>query len=111
MPYQLGQIVLLRFPFTLPDRDKRRPALVLLDTEDGDLLLARVTTHLYGTRHDIVLNDWKQAGLLKPSIVRLHKLASLDSNLVEKSLGTLASSDFEVVRERWPRLLDPGRAG
>ncbi len=35
--YQPGEIVLLLFPFAGTRKAKRRPALVLLDTEDADI--------------------------------------------------------------------------
>ncbi len=40
--YQPGEIVLLLFPFTDMGGAKRRPALVLLDTGDIDIVVARV---------------------------------------------------------------------
>jgi len=70
--YQPGDLVLVEFPFTGPGT-KLRPALVVLDSGDADVVLARVTTPPY----DIHLTDWRQAGLLAPSFVRLHKLATL----------------------------------
>ena len=42
--YEFGDILLLRFPFTDPLRMSKRPALVLYDGEDLDVLLCRVTT-------------------------------------------------------------------
>jgi mRNA interferase MazF len=42
---------------------------------------------------DILPRDWKQSGLLHPSIIRLTKIATLDSELIEKKLGTLSAGD------------------
>jgi mRNA interferase MazF len=44
--YAAGDIVLLQFPFTDTAGSKRRPALVLLDTGDDDIVVARVTGQL-----------------------------------------------------------------
>ena len=41
--YQPGDVVLLAFPFTDGVRQKQRPALVLLDTGDPDIVVARIT--------------------------------------------------------------------
>jgi len=41
--FAAGDIVLLKFPFTDAAGSKRRPALVLLDTGDEDVMVARVT--------------------------------------------------------------------
>jgi hypothetical protein len=39
--YQSGEVVLVSFPFTQSSQTKNRPALVLLDTGDADVLVAR----------------------------------------------------------------------
>jgi mRNA interferase MazF len=95
--YAAGDIVLLRFPFTDAAGSKRRPALVLLDPGDDDIVVARVTGQLSTIPQDITLNEWQQAGLLIPSVVRLHKVATLQRNLVDKKLGRLAPDDWSRV--------------
>jgi mRNA interferase MazF len=42
--YQAGDVVLVDFPMTVSGPGKPRPALVILDTGDADVVLARVTT-------------------------------------------------------------------
>ena len=54
---ETGTIVLLKFPFSDGISYKRRPALVLKDFEDGDLLVCRITSMLYTSKYDIYLND------------------------------------------------------
>jgi len=54
---ETGSIVLLRFPFTDGIGFKRRPALVLKDCEDGDVLVCRITSKIYNSKYDIYLND------------------------------------------------------
>ena len=95
--YQAGDVVLVDFPFTVSGQGKPRPALVILDTGDADLLLARITTQSRSTPCDVTLAGWQQAGLLAPSIVRLHKLASLAKTRVQKYLGTLDPNDHQHV--------------
>jgi len=91
--YQAGDILLVDFPFTVTGQCKVRPALVILDTGDADILLARVTTQVWNTRYDVPIAGWKQTGLLAPSVVRLHKMATLAKSRVQRQLGTLHSSD------------------
>jgi mRNA interferase MazF len=91
--YQTGDLVLVAFPDSSGLTGKQRPALVVAHTGDSDLVLARVTTHLYASAFDVVVNDWKTAGLMAPSVVRLHKLATLEKRLVTRRMGTITSAD------------------
>jgi mRNA interferase MazF len=98
MHFDPGDIVLLTFPFTGETGSKRRPALVLLDAGDDDILVARVTTQQHTSRFDLVLRDWKEAGLIASSSARLHKLATLEKSLVDRRLGGLSAFDWSQVR-------------
>jgi mRNA interferase MazF len=95
--YQPGDVVLVEFPFTVSGPGKPRPALVILDTGDADVVLARVTTQAPHTPFDVTLSGWQQAGLLAPSTVRLHKLATLAKTGVRRQLGSLTASDRQRV--------------
>ncbi len=98
MLFETGDLVLLRFPFTGQTGDKQRPAPVLLDAGDDDLLVARVTTHRYASRFDCAIENWMVAGLLAPSTVRLHKLATFEKSLVRRKLGHLDKLDWVMMR-------------
>ena len=102
--YRPGEIVLLKFPFTDAEGAKQRPALVLLDTGDQDILVARVTSQITQAAFDVKLVDWQQAGLLLPSTVRVHKLATLEKQLAERRLGMLTPGDWAQVRAAIERL-------
>ena len=43
------EIILLKFSFTDVDKYKKRPALVLLDTNDSDIIVCRITSNMYET--------------------------------------------------------------
>ncbi len=91
-----GDIVLLKFPFTDGKSFKKRPAMVILDHKE-DIIVARITSKKYDGDFDVELEDWADAGLLAPSWVRLHKVATLQKSLVEKKLGRLQGFDPEDV--------------
>ena len=84
-----GDIVLLKFPFTDGKSYKKRPALVINDCDDGDIVVCRITSQIYDTKNDYYLVNWNEAGLKLPSVVRVHKIATLDKSLVEKRIGKL----------------------
>ena len=81
-PFRRGDLVLLAFPFSSGAGFKQRPALVILDSSDEDVLVARVTTQPYDSTFDVTIQGWRTAGLLAPSVARLHKIATIDNSLV-----------------------------
>ncbi|MBU1370077.1 MAG: type II toxin-antitoxin system PemK/MazF family toxin [Bacteroidetes bacterium] len=84
-----GDIVLLKFPFTDGKSFKKRPALIINDYDDGDIIVCRITSQIYDTKNDYYLDKWSDAGLKLPSVVRVHKIATLDKRLVETRMGKL----------------------
>ena len=87
--FEFGDIVLLTFPFTNGVQKKKRPALILLDADDGDVILCRITSKKVETKYDFILEEWKNFNLLLPSVIRMHKIATLDKKLIERKLGKL----------------------
>lgn len=82
-----GDIVLIPFPFTDLTGNKLRPALVLL-AGSVDVMVAFITTQLrWKESSDVILSPTEQNGLKQESLIRLAKLATLDSNLVDGLLG------------------------
>ncbi|MFC2087152.1 type II toxin-antitoxin system PemK/MazF family toxin [Bacteroidota bacterium] len=92
-----GDIVLLKFPYTDSITFKRRPALIIHEFNDGDVIVCRITSQIYKTPYDIFIDDWEKCGLKLPSVIRVHKLASLEKILVEKIMGKIDSLMKEKV--------------
>jgi mRNA interferase MazF len=55
--YQPGDLVLVAFPYTAGVQTKSRPALVLVDTGDADIVVARVTTQSGQSDHELPIED------------------------------------------------------
>ena len=98
--YRAGEIVLLLFPFADATGAKRRPALIIRDTGDEDVIVCRVTSQVAQTTFDVELEEWPQAGLQLPSVIRVHKVATLEKRLIERRLGVLTPSDWSRVRAK-----------
>jgi mRNA interferase MazF len=94
------------FPFTDLSSTKRRPALIVspdVYNAGKDVVIAYVTSQLtskslYG---DYRLQKWKEAGLPKPSLVRM-KFATLDKGIIIKRLGKLETDDSEEIEKILP---------
>jgi mRNA interferase MazF len=100
-----GEVVVLPFSYTDLQSEKRRPALVLLDSDDGDILVARITSKKNVSPFDIPIQSWREIGLIVPSFIRMHKLMTIEKNLIIKSLGYLSSSDLEQARTVFNNIL------
>ena len=96
--YEFGDIVLVPFPFIDQSAVKRRPAVVVSSSAyhraRPDLLIMAVTGQQPSTLTvgEVQVQDWKSAGLLKPSILK-PVLTTIEPALVLKKLGRLTPHD------------------
>jgi mRNA interferase MazF len=97
---KLGDIYICSFPFTSGQFSKPRPVLVLLDLEE-DCLIARITSVPHTGLLDVPLTQWREAGLEKPSVVRLTRLVTAEKKLLKLKIGELSSVDLQSVRLAW----------
>ena len=95
---ETGTVVLLKFPFTDSISYKRRPALVIRDLEDGDIIVCRITSKIYKSKYDIYLDDWSNFGLKLPSVVRVHKMATLEKDMIETIMGQINETVLSEVK-------------
>ena len=107
--YKPGDVVEVPFPFIdLPVR-KRRPALVLssevMQREQGVVILAMITSAKRSKwNSDVSLQEWQQAGLKAPSIVRW-KIFTLESALIQSRRGSLTSEDKSRVSTSFQKVV------
>ena len=73
--FKTGDVVTVEFPYSDLQGRKKRPDLVLA-SDENDALLARITTRPPRDFGDILLENWSDVGLPKPSTVRLTKLVT-----------------------------------
>lgn len=101
--YRFGDIVLVIFIQTDGIR-KQRPALVVLDAGDDDLVLAPITTTERKSKGDCKIKNWRQSGLLLNSWVRLAKISCLSKSDIHKQLGVFDTNDKRQVILSWNKL-------
>lgn len=106
-----GDIVLVRFPFTDLSSEKLRPALVLVpENEEGDVLLAFITTQLdKKAAQDIIISlkepDFHKTGLKKESLIKLNKIATLNKRILLGKIGEVSFSLMNKVNANLKELL------
>jgi mRNA interferase MazF len=103
--YNFGDIVLIGFPHTDLQGTSKRPAIVMYDSGDQDVLLARITTQEYTTETDYRILDWQKSGLLAESYIRLGKQATIEKRYIVKQLGTLPASQINSLKTMLRKML------
>jgi mRNA interferase MazF len=96
--YKFGDVVLIGFPHTDLLGTSKRPAIILYDSGDQDVLVARVTTQEYLTEADFKIYEWRKCGLLAESCIRIGKQATLEKRYIIRQLGTLGSQEIEALK-------------
>jgi mRNA interferase MazF len=107
--YEPYDVVVVPFPFTDRETQKRRPALVLssaaFQKETGHVILAMVTTAKQSAwKSDVPLKYWQAAGLPRASVVRA-KLFTLDTQFILRRLNALSKTDQRAVRRSFAAIL------
>jgi mRNA interferase MazF len=97
-----GELWTADIPFTSRAETKRRPVLTLW-VDGHDVVVAVVTSAQPRTPTDVPLRDWKSAGLVVPSTVRLSRLDSLEGSLLMRRLGRLSRADAQLLASVWDR--------
>ena len=99
-----GDIVLTPFPFTDLTRSALRPALVVSDGPIGeDLVLAGISSIIRGPQIPTDLRvesthpEFLQTGLRVTSVIRLHKLATVERSILVRRLGHIGPQLFSEV--------------
>ena len=54
-------------------------------------MVCRITSKLYKSVYDVELKDWETNGLKLASVIRVHKIAALEKNMIDVKLGEIDS--------------------
>ncbi len=105
-------VVTVPFPFVDRPETKRRPAVVLSNSEfnrSNHTVLAMITTKRKPAwPGDTPVEDYKTAGLRFPCLVRF-KLFTLDNRLLCKKIGHLSEKDSSILSNHLCSYLLPRR--
>jgi mRNA interferase MazF len=103
-----GDIVLVRFPQADLKAGKLRPALVIAiaPSHHSDLLLALVSSRTYQVvpEFDEIVavsdDDYAKTGLKVTSVIRLSRLATVESAVISARLGNISPERLNRVKSR-----------
>lgn len=99
---EFGDVVLVPFPFTDQTATKKRPAVVVSSDayhrDRPDVILMAVTSQVRPAVGvgEIPVQRWKEAGLLKPSVLK-PLLATVERRLLIRKLGRLDAQDRDAL--------------
>ncbi|MCD6012011.1 MAG: hypothetical protein K0Q79_1873 [Flavipsychrobacter sp.] len=103
-----GTIVLTKFPFTDLSSVKRRPGIVVSQSVSGenDVIIAFISSVIpvnsEGTDYIIASThiDFLETGLKKSSIIKLNKIATINSSLISGEIGSASAAIMKEVDAR-----------
>lgn len=103
MFYKQREIVLVKFVFSEGAGFKKRPALIVSSSAyhqaRQEVIIAAITSNteriLAG---DTLVEDWKKANLLYPSLVT-GILQTIKQDMIERRFGSLSVEDFHQVQK------------
>ena len=102
--YSFGDIVLVPFPFTDQSSTKKRPAVIVssdpYNRQWPDIIIMAVTSQVRSAGYfgDVSVEKWKQAGLLKPSVIK-PIFTTIEKGLVIGKLGRMGEKDLSSLQE------------
>jgi mRNA interferase MazF len=106
MAYDVGDVVLVPFPYRDRETTRTRPAVVVSCSaynDTDDLVIAGITSHPPRSTWDYELQNWGEAGLRLPSTVRM-LLATVATSRVQLTIGRLTDRDWAEVQQRIRRV-------
>ena len=97
-----------RFPYLETDKDKIRPVIVVSrpHSKHNIILVAPVSSMAELESADIAIKNWREAGLVKPSVARVHRLTSLLQSDLTSHLGGLSVADKKNLQRALRELLN-----
>lgn len=96
-----------RFDFSEGHGYKYRPVIVLATRPDGSLVaMITSSTNKLSLEHDCPIREWVAAGLNKPSIARLDRIAQIPAGYLGTAgrIGRLANTDVAAIRTMLARI-------
>jgi mRNA interferase MazF len=97
--YNKGDVVLVSYPFTNLKQSKVRPAILLRDQFQEDILVCPISTRIKVKSYELIITDEDYDGriLPVPSCIRTHNLFSLHASLVQQKVTRLSDGALQKL--------------
>ena len=107
---EIGNVVLVRFPFSDLSAIKLRPAVVLAGVDRDDWILCQITSNPLSDSQAVTITeeDFSEGGLHRVSFARPGKLFCANSAIMHRAAGTLKKEKFESIIDAVIRILRGG---
>ncbi|CAM4372355.1 type II toxin-antitoxin system PemK/MazF family toxin [Gillisia limnaea] len=97
--------MLIPFPFTNLKGTKRRPAVILYKGE-SDVIVSFITSKIVrGNTQDLLVQPDVANGLKKPSLIKTHKIATLETELIIGKIGAINKDQIHELNLKLKRIL------
>lgn len=94
-----GDVLLITFPFTNLSGSKLRPAVILAETS-LDVTVCFITSQTQWQEPlDVLISPSIRSGIVKQSLIRTAKIATLDRSLAKGLLGKLPQSEVAILNQ------------
>lgn len=103
--YKQREIVLVPFPYSDLSFFKKRPVLIVSNNHYNnkfpDVLVCFITSNLYKDDYSVVLEDADlEVGILPAkSVIKCHKLFTVEQSQILKRFSAVSETKFEEVRK------------
>ncbi len=89
-----------RFPFLDSEETKIRPVIVISRPQGAHKVIAIVPISSRPAREnvDVAITKWSEAGLLKPSVARVHRLTTMLQADLIADLGALSPEEIRALQ-------------
>lgn len=110
--YRQGDIVLIPVPFSDLASHKKRPVLVLSNSQynekTDDIIAAAITSNLEEKEYIILIsnNDLAEGNLKVDSCIRADKIYTLSQNIVLKKFGSVKKYIIDNVQDKINKLIE-----
>ena len=95
--YNVGDVWWIHFPFSDKDEVKRRPAIVIDDKTIAILAMYVMTKNKEDNPYNILIEDWKSAGLPRESWTRIDKIVEISEWYMDCKIGELSDRDLVKI--------------